>query len=491
MEKQEKIVALYVRVSTEEQAREGYSVENQINRLKDYASFQGWNNLSIFADEGESAKNMNRPALKQLLRLIKQGKVSVVLTIAVDRLSRNLLDMLQFVELCEKHNTTYICASQNFDTSTPMGRMVLQILAAFAEFERSMIAARVKSGMFELADKKKRYLAVPPFGYQFDQHQNLQIVAEEAAWVSKAADMFLLGYGYRAIAQWLNESKVCTRKGAFWSSSTIRQMLTNELYTGKLIWNRRYLDKRGQICWRDPEKWVVKEQAHPPILTEEQWNAIQARITRSLPKGGQRQAKHRLSGLLICAYCGAKMISRPYSSKGPHKIRKIFVCQEYQKKGRCRFNYIFIEDAEAQAFKVLEKLAEGLCAVPMEEITMAMRIQEEAFKRRKMALDRKFQRQIQAFENHLITEKDLELARKRIDRERASLAAAERNRVGQGLPAEVEGLMQEEAKQLLWLWRNGDLPLIREALRTLFNSIVIRDKKIVDYRLAESLLRCD
>ena len=91
---QDRITALYARVSTEEQAREGQSIENQIDRLTAYAKFQGWQNVQVFADYGESAKNMDRPEMQRLLKLIKRKKVAVVATMAVDRLSRDLLDML-------------------------------------------------------------------------------------------------------------------------------------------------------------------------------------------------------------------------------------------------------------------------------------------------------------------------------------------------------------------------------------------------------------
>ena len=97
-------------------------------------------------------------------------------------------DMLQFVELCEDHGTAYVCAALNFDTGTPIGRMVLQILAAFAEFERSMISTRVKSNMLDISKKHGRYLASPPFGYEFDEHKNLVIVPEEAEWIRRCED---------------------------------------------------------------------------------------------------------------------------------------------------------------------------------------------------------------------------------------------------------------------------------------------------------------
>lgn len=482
----DKISALYVRVSTDEQAREGQSISTQIDKLMAYTKFQGWQNVQVFADEGESAKDMNRPEMKRLIALVKNRKVSVVATMAVDRLSRNLLDMLQFVELCENHGAAYVCASLNFDTSTPIGRMVLQILAAFAEFERAMIASRVKSNMFEIADKKKRYMAVPPFGYQYDEHRNLVVVPEEAEWVIKSADMFISGYGYRAVAKMLNETGIKTKKGSTWIASSVRAVLTNELYVGQLIWNRRFYDKEGKMHWRDPVDWIVRENAHPPILTLEQWDKINERITRKMPKGGERQAKYRLTGMLHCAFCGSKMASRRYGSKGPHKERYIFVCSDYQKNGRCRFNYIFIDEAEPAVYNVLQSLAEGMIDISDKDLNKAAESREQEFNRREASIDQKFQRQIQAYENGLISDRDLKIARDRIEKERA-LLVQERERANIPQKSDVIRFIQKEAKQLLWLWNNGDLPVIQNTMRTIFDRIIILEGKVVDTVLSEEL----
>lgn len=482
----DRITALYVRVSTDEQAREGQSIETQIDKLTAYAKFQGWNNVQIFADEGESAKDMNRREMKRLISLIQRKKVAVVATMAVDRLSRNLLDMLQFVELCEKHGTAYVCASLNFDTSTPIGRMVLQILAAFAEFERAMIATRVKTNMLEIAEKKKKYMAVPPFGYEYDEQGNLAVVPEEAEWVCKAADMFIAGYGYRAVAKFLNEAGVLTRKNGQWLASTVRQMLTNELYIGKLIWNRRYLDKEGKTHWRDPADWIVHENAHPPILTNEQWAKINERISRKMPKGGERQAKYKLTGMLTCAYCGSKMASRRYGNKGPSKDRFIYVCSNYQKNGGCRFNYIFIDEADAYVYEYLEQLAQGYISISDEDLKQASVSREQEFVKREAAIDQKFQRQIQAYENGLISDRDLKIARERIEKERA-LLQQERERAKIPQQAEIMKFIKKEAKQLLWLWNNGELPVIQSAIRTILETIIVLDGKVVDFVESPSL----
>ncbi|MDI3311392.1 MAG: recombinase family protein [Thermoanaerobacterium sp.] len=482
----DRITALYVRVSTEEQAREGYSIENQVDRLSAYAKFQGWQNVEIFADEGRSAKDMNRPEMKRLIKLIKQDKVSIVATLFVDRLSRNLLDMLQFVELCEKHNTAYVCAALNFDTSTPIGRMVLQILAAFAEFENSMKATTVKSNMTNIVEKKKRYLALPPFGYEFDEHKNLVIVPEEAEWIQKAADMFIAGHGYRAVAKWLNDNGLTTKKGVSWTASTVRQMLTNELYIGQLIWNRRYYDKNGKMHWRDPSEWITHENAHPAILSDEQWAEINKRITRRMPKGGQKQSKYRLSGLMRCGYCGATMVSRRYGNKGPHKNKFIFVCSDYQKNGGCRFNYIFVDEADRAVYETLENLSNGFIHIPEEDLSKAAQAREIDFARREAVIDQKFQRQIQAFENGLISERDLKIARERVERER-QLLLQEKERAKLPEKNEIREIIQKEAKQLLWLWDNGELPVIQNTLRTIIDSIVVLDGQVVDIKLSEEL----
>lgn len=478
--------ALYVRVSTDEQAREGYSIDTQISKLKSYAAFNGWQNIVIFCDEGESAKDMNRPDMKRLIKLIKKDHVAAVVTLYVDRLSRDLLDMLQFVDMCEDHKTAYICATLNFDTSTPIGRMVLQILTAFAEFERSMIATRVKSNMMDIIEKQKRYMAVPPFGYKFSEEKHLVIVPEEAKWVREAADRFVSGHGYRAVAAWLNENGIKTRKGVLWTSSTVRQMLTNELYIGQLVWNRRYYDKNGKMHWRDPAEWVVCENAHPAILTMDQWNAIQKRITRRMPKGGQKQAKYRLSGLLRCGHCGDAMVSRRYGNKGPHSERFIFVCQGYQKNATCQFNYVFVDEAESSVYEALEELASGYINIPEDDLDTASKSIEEEYIRREAAIDMKFQRQIQAFENGLIGERDLRLARERVEKER-ELLELERKRIKTPDKTEIIKAIQGQAKHLLWLWENAELSVIQNALRVIIDSIIVLDRQIIDIRVSKEL----
>lgn len=480
----DRITAYYVRVSTDEQ---GQSVETQIEQLNTYKKLYRLQNTEFFIDEDWSAKDMNRPQMKRLIKLIEKKKVKTVCVTAIDRLSRNLLDTLLFLEMCEKHSTSFVCLSLNMDTSTPVGKMVVQNLSAFAEFERQTISRRVKENMLEIARKKKRYMADPPFGYTFDEHKNLVVVLEEAEWIQRMANMFIDGYGYRAISKMLNEAGRFTKKNCLWSSSSVRQILTNELYIGQLVWNRRTYNKDGKLVWRDPAEWIVHENAHPAILTEAQWKAINNKIQRRMPKGGQKQFKYRLSGLVRCAYCGGPMVSRRYGNKGPNKSKKIFVCSNYQKSGYCQFNYGFIDEIESAVYSNLEELADGVEGLISEkDMHQASDHMEEDFARRQAVINQKFQRQLQAFEAGIIDIKDLQIAKERVKKEQ-ELLELEKARSSTPIKSEIEETIRREAKNILWLWEHGELPVLHNALRLVIECIIILGGKVPEVRLAQDL----
>ena len=480
----DKITAIYVRVSTEEQGKEGHSIANQIDRLTKYAEFNQWKNVQAFADEGYSAKDMNRPEMKRLIKLIKAGEVSSVATLAVDRLSRNLLDMLNFVQLCEDNEAAYVCAALNFDTGTPIGRMVLQILASFAEFERSMIATRVKETMANVVESQKRYQAVPPYGYEYDENKRLTIVEHEAEWVRWIADTFISGYGYRKIAKLLNEKGVATRAGKGWIDSTVRGILTNELYIGMVVWNRRYYDKNRKLKWRNESEWSIEEGCHDPILSMEQWNEIQKRINRKQPKGGARVMKYKLSGMLRCGECGSSMVSRMYGSKGPNKDRRIFVCSNYQKKGQCRFHFVFMDEAEPAVLSALVQLASGEFSLPASLLDEADTNRADGYNKRLAAINKKFQRQLAAYENGLIDDADLKLAKARVEAEKAELVATRNTTV------ETEAVrtdIQTIAGGLVYTWNQSDVPVVQNQLRQVIDHIEVTSGQVSDVRLSQQL----
>ncbi|EPR30124.1 Site-specific recombinase [Geobacillus sp. WSUCF1] len=210
---QERSIALYCRVSTDEQAREGVSLDEQQERLKAYCRAMGWNEEPLlFIDDGYSAKNLDRPELNRLLQEVKKGTISKILVTKLDRLSRRLLDLLKLIDTFQEYNVSFISISESFDTNTPSGRLTLQVLGAVAEFERERIRERVFENMLHAA-RQGKWLTQSPYGYRLDVNKELVIYEPEAQIVRNVYDWYLnKGLGYYAIAKKLNEEGIASRQ---------------------------------------------------------------------------------------------------------------------------------------------------------------------------------------------------------------------------------------------------------------------------------------
>ncbi|WP_429999877.1 recombinase family protein [Metabacillus fastidiosus] len=147
--------ALYIRVSTEEQAKEGYSIRAQTERLKAYCVSQEWEVVDFYIDDGISAKDMNRPNLKRMIKHIEQGLIDCVLVYKLDRLTRSILDLYKLLEIFDKHNCKFKSSTEVYDTTSAIGRMFITLVAALAQFERENLSERVRMGMEQKAREGK------------------------------------------------------------------------------------------------------------------------------------------------------------------------------------------------------------------------------------------------------------------------------------------------------------------------------------------------
>lgn len=162
-------IALYPRVSTQEQALNGHSIDEQIERMNKYCEAMGWQVYKTYTDAGYSGANTDRPALKRMIKDIEAGKIDKVLVYKLDRLSRSQLDTLYLIEkVFLANNTDFVSMSENFDTSTPFGRAMIGILAVFAQLEREQIKERMMMGK-EARAKKGHYHGSNcyPIGYDY------------------------------------------------------------------------------------------------------------------------------------------------------------------------------------------------------------------------------------------------------------------------------------------------------------------------------------
>ena len=286
--------ALYIRVSTQEQAQEGYSVGEQKERLIAYCKAQDWIIADIYVDGGYTGSNLNRPGIQQLIK--ETSKFDLVLVYKLDRLSRSQRDTLYLIEeVFLPNNVDFISMQESFDTSSPFGKAMIGLLAVFAQLEREQIKERTKMGRLARA-KAGLYHGggYIPIGYDYEDGK-LVINPYEAQQVQKIFEWYLAGMSLKAIVEQLQSEGYTNRYSSYNSWSSVRYILENETYLGRIHFGD-----------------VLVENAHEPIITEEQFNAVQVMRGKRRKKYGMAsfQSKHLLTGLLFCGNCGGRYYLR-------------------------------------------------------------------------------------------------------------------------------------------------------------------------------------
>jgi len=302
--------AIYVRVSTDEQAQEGFSIRAQEQKLKDYAKIKEWPIHNIYTDEGISGKNITeRPAVTKMIEDIKSGYVKNVVVFKIDRLTRSTTDLAYLIELFNQNNCAFNSLMESIDTHTASGRMFIKIIGIFAEFERENIAERVKTGIerkvregYTIASHNTSY------GYDKAKGQKIQTINEEEAnIVREIFDMYVnQNIKIKRIAKMLNFRKVTSKKNSIWSDISIKQTLTNSNYIGKV----RY-------ALRDKERNFEADGLHEPIVELELFEKAQKMLekNRKITKTKLPRAENYYLGFLYCPKCGTRLTTYSVSSK--------------------------------------------------------------------------------------------------------------------------------------------------------------------------------
>jgi site-specific DNA recombinase len=228
--KPRKIVG-YCRVSTTEQSQVGFSLEAQRSRIKAFASvserFQPVDEFIV--DDGYSGSTLARPAMTELLGRIDRCEVTAVYVTKLDRLSRNLRDILRLLDLCQRADTALLSASESLDTSSAVGRMVIHLLGTFAEFERGRISERTSDVLGYRRKSRKVYSPVTPFGYGREDDKLVEIPEEQAA-LAEMRRLHEAGATYKMIIDMLDALNVKPHRGAKWYPSSVRAVLQSRMY---------------------------------------------------------------------------------------------------------------------------------------------------------------------------------------------------------------------------------------------------------------------
>lgn len=344
---------IYVRVSTEEQAKEGFSIRAQEQKLKDYARVKDWSIHKIYIDEGISGKNItDRPQINELIKDIKKGLVKNVLIFKIDRLTRSTADLIYLINLFNDYNCAFNSLCESIDTQTPSGRMFIKIIGIFAEFERENIVERTKLG-FERKVKEGYSLCTrtASFGYTRNIGDKVQRINEkEAIIVREVFDMFVnQGMSFLDIAKNLNKRNIPTKENATWTSRGIKNMLTNCNYIGKV----RYATK-------DETRNFEVQGNHEPIISNELYEETQNLINKISIKNYTKRPKEEnyFSGLLFCKKCGARLVVHDdyYTKKSGEKIFKsAYRCSNYIRK-TCTASNISQKNVEIAFMKYIEQI---------------------------------------------------------------------------------------------------------------------------------------
>jgi len=265
--------AIYTRVSTEDQAKEGFSLDAQLDKLKSYCKARDWDIGGEYVDDGYSGRYIRRrPAYKSMMQ--EMDKWDTILVIKMDRIHRNSKNFMLMMEDLNKNDKGFVSMNESFDTSTAMGRFVMNIIQLIAQLESEQIGERVYDGMEQKAKTNSGVLGFNiPFGYDYNEGM-LKINIEEAKVVREIYSLYLDGKSLGKITKMLNSTQIPTKKGGLWAKKTISKILKNPTYCGYLHW----------------EDFVNKSE-HEKIINESDFNQIQNQIAQHGGSPAKKLAK--------------------------------------------------------------------------------------------------------------------------------------------------------------------------------------------------------
>lgn len=228
-------VAVYTRVSTEDQAREGFSLDAQRERLTAYCESQGWEVADFYTEDGHSGRDTRRPAYQRMIE--EKDKWDTILVMKMDRIHRNSKNFMMMMENLEKWGKKFTSMNESLDTSTAVGRFVVDIIQRIAQLESEQIGERTYMGMAQKAESGAGLLGFyPPFGYNF-KNGELVKSEEEIVVVRGIFQRYLYGEKMWDIARLLNDGGTTTRRGNRWSIWSISRVLHNPIYAGYVRWD--------------------------------------------------------------------------------------------------------------------------------------------------------------------------------------------------------------------------------------------------------------
>lgn len=356
MSKQKQLnkTGLYKRLSREDEKageNESMSIEHQGILLRQYAESHGFNVVEEYADDGYSGTNFNRPDMQRMLEDAKSGKIDTIIVKDLSRFGRNYIEVGQYIDyIFPAYGIRFIAINDNVDTadrsSTAMDMM--PIMNVFNEWHAANTSKKIRA-VFEASQRSGKYTNWNySYGYKASDDENrTAIIDEEAATVVRRIyDLRLQGHSSRTIAQILtgdgipNPTKYFTKLdggksdrncSSLWFPNTVRWILSNPIYIGHTVQHKttRVSYKNHKVVDVPENEWIVKENAHEPIISKEIWDRVQATYNGTRGRTDKSNVVHPLSGLVVCPDCGKKL-----KLKSERNAQKCLVCRTYVDLGK-------------------------------------------------------------------------------------------------------------------------------------------------------------
>ena len=287
MDEKIKSAGIYIRVSTFDQAREGFSLGEQEERLKEFCNFKRYNIYKVYQDAGISAKNDKRPAYQEMIEDVKKGNINVIVALKLDRLTRSVYDIEKLMKFVNDYECDIDCMADESNTTTSNGRMVMRIMTSVSQNEIEKCSERTKFGM---AGAIKNGHIPNRTGLGF-KRENKKLVPNPLTKdiIVRIFDLYLEGKSHQAIANIYNKEKVLGKTN--WYDSTIQKILSNELYKGDYVNGKRT---------KHPTYY---ENVIEPIVSKEKWESCQYQKLRNA-RHYERTATYLFTNKLKCSKCG-------------------------------------------------------------------------------------------------------------------------------------------------------------------------------------------
>ena len=288
MNNERMIAAVYIRVSTEDQAREGFSLGEQKEKLLQLCAFKGYEVFKVYEDAGISAKDMeHRPAFQEMLQDMRDGKINYIVAYKLDRVTRSVRDLEELISQLEKYNCYLVCDRDDVNTSTANGRFFVRMLTVLSQLEIEIVSERTKFGL-NGAIKSSHIPNRTGLGFK---RENKKLVPDPLTKdiIVRIFDLYLEGKSHQAIANIYNKEKVLGKTN--WYDSTIQKILSNELYKGDYVNGKRT---------KHPTYY---ENVIEPIVSKEKWESCQYQKLRNA-RHYERTATYLFTNKLKCSKCG-------------------------------------------------------------------------------------------------------------------------------------------------------------------------------------------